>query len=70
MLDVESTPPEDLTQSFRLLGTMRIEDIPCDSVNGQYIIYWDDIEQVFPDVRHIRNGKVVVSFLRDPNRNR
>lgn len=70
MQDGESTPPEDFTQSFRPLGTSKIEEIPCDSVDGQPIVYWDDIEHVFPNVRHVRNGESMVTLLRDLNRNR
>ncbi|KAG0041945.1 hypothetical protein BGZ89_007147, partial [Linnemannia elongata] len=56
------------TQSFRLIGNKDIEDIPCDHVAGQYIVYWEDIEQVFPGVKHVKNGKVTVTMMRDPNR--
>ncbi|KAG0061825.1 hypothetical protein BGZ89_011139, partial [Linnemannia elongata] len=59
------------TQSFRIAGTTTdIETIDVDNVDGQNIIYWEDIEQVFPGVRHIRNGSTVVKLLRDSNRTR
>ncbi|KAG0046719.1 hypothetical protein BGZ90_008097, partial [Linnemannia elongata] len=58
------------TQSFRIASTTDIETIDVDNVDGQNIIYWEDIEQVFPGVRHIRNGTTVVKLLRDSNRTR
>lgn len=56
------------TQSFRLIGNINIEEIPCDHVDGQYIIYWEDIEHVFPGVKHVKNGKVTIKMMRDSNR--
>ncbi|KAF9308043.1 hypothetical protein BGZ91_008001, partial [Linnemannia elongata] len=56
------------TQLFRLIGNKDIEDIPCDLVAGQYLVYWEDIEQVFPGVKHVKNGKVTVTMMRDLNR--
>ncbi|KAF9960860.1 hypothetical protein BGZ72_005696 [Mortierella alpina] len=59
------------TQSFRIAGsTADIENIDVDSINGLNVIYWEDIEQVFPGVRLIRNGSSVVKLLRDSNRER
>ncbi|KAF9281760.1 hypothetical protein BGZ88_011414 [Linnemannia elongata] len=56
------------TQSFRIVGTTDTENIDVDNVNGQNVIFWEDIEQVFPGVQHIRNGGSVVKLLRDSNR--
>ncbi|OAQ25134.1 HCP-like protein [Linnemannia elongata AG-77] len=56
------------TQSFRIVGTTDTENIDVDNVNGQNVIFWEDIEQVFPGVQHIRNGSSVVKLLRDSNR--
>ncbi|KAI1293408.1 hypothetical protein EDD11_008424 [Mortierella claussenii] len=56
------------TQSFRVVGTADIENIDVDVVNGQNVIYWEDIDQVFPGARYIRNGSSVVKLLRDSNR--
>lgn len=56
------------TQSFRIIGTTDTENIDVDNVNGQNVIFWEDIEQVFPGVQHIRNGSSVVKLLRDSNR--
>ncbi|KAG0274110.1 hypothetical protein BGZ96_004491, partial [Linnemannia gamsii] len=58
------------TQSFRLIGIKDIEDIPCDNVDGQIIVYWEDIEQVFPRIKHVKNGKVTVTMMRGPDRKR
>ncbi|KAF9284702.1 hypothetical protein BGZ88_009832 [Linnemannia elongata] len=58
----------EVTQSFRLIGSKDIEDIPCGHIAGQYVVYWEDIEQVFPGVKHIKNGNVTVTMMRDPNR--
>ncbi|KAF9949366.1 hypothetical protein BGZ72_008848 [Mortierella alpina] len=53
------------TQSFRLTGTTDIVEIPVNHARGLNIIYWEDIEQVYPAVRHVQNGRVVVDMLRD-----
>ncbi|KAF9353879.1 hypothetical protein BGX34_011307 [Mortierella sp. NVP85] len=60
----------DVTQSFRLSGQTDTEEIPCNHINGQTIIYWDDIELVFPGVKRVKCGNVSVSPLRDSNENR
>ena len=60
----------ETTQSFRLAGETDIEEISCDHVNGQTIIYWEDIEQVFPGVKHVKNGNATIKLLRDSNENR
>lgn len=60
----------ELTQSFRLIGSMDVEEIPCDLIDGHYVVSWEDIEQVFPGVKHVKNGKVTVPMMKDPNRKR
>jgi hypothetical protein len=55
-------------QLFRLTGTSAVEKIPCGHVNGQTIIYWEDIEQVFPGVKHIKNDGSTVKLLTNENR--
>ncbi|KAK3833600.1 MAG: hypothetical protein J3R72DRAFT_230870 [Linnemannia gamsii] len=60
----------DETQSFRISGTTDIKNIGVDIVNGQNVIYWEDIEQVFPKVGYICNGSSVVKLIRDSNRTR
>jgi len=59
---------EEVTQLFRLAEVT--EEIPCDQVQGQTIIYWEDIVQVFPGVKHVKNGNLTVKMLRDSNENR
>jgi hypothetical protein len=58
------------TQLFRLAGRTATIKIPCDYVHGQSVVYWEDIEQVFPGVQHVVNGEVIVTLMRDSNRNR
>ncbi|KAF9944207.1 hypothetical protein BGZ72_002660, partial [Mortierella alpina] len=53
------------TQSFRLIGTSEIEKIPIQHVDGQDFVYWEDIEQVFPAIKHVKNGDVTVTMARD-----
>ncbi|KAG0050385.1 hypothetical protein BGZ89_003873, partial [Linnemannia elongata] len=53
------------TQSFRLIGTTDIEEITCYRVGEQSVVYWEDIEQVFPCVKHVKNGNVTASMVRD-----
>ncbi|KAF9356839.1 hypothetical protein BGX26_004654 [Mortierella sp. AD094] len=57
-------------QSLRLIGGTEIENLTCDNLDGQDIIYWDDIKQVFPGAQHVKNGSVVVGLLRGPDRSR
>lgn len=61
---------EKPTQEFRLNGKENTEEILCDFVDGQYVVYWEDIEQVFPEVKQVKNGKVTVTMMRDTNRGR
>ncbi|KAI8599884.1 hypothetical protein EDD21DRAFT_432081 [Dissophora ornata] len=53
------------TQSFRLIGNLDIENITLGNVNGQNVVYWEDIQQVFPGVKYVKNDKVVVPMMRD-----
>ncbi|KAF9569199.1 hypothetical protein EC968_002670 [Mortierella alpina] len=48
------------TQSFRLPGTKEIVKIPIQHVDGQPVIYWQSIEQVFPGVKGVKNGDVAI----------
>ncbi|KAF9998830.1 hypothetical protein BGZ80_006988 [Entomortierella chlamydospora] len=59
-----------ICQSLRLLGGTEIETIACDRLDEQDIVYWDDIEQVFPGVQYVKNGNHVVGLLRGPDRPR
>ncbi|OAQ22059.1 hypothetical protein K457DRAFT_131510 [Linnemannia elongata AG-77] len=48
------------TQSFCLNGMTKIEKIPIQHVDGQNVIHWKDIEQVFPGVKYVKNGDVAI----------
>ena len=52
-------------QSFRLFRKTDIVEIPVSNIGGQKIVYWDDIEEVFPGVQYIQNGKAAVTKLKD-----
>ena len=58
------------TQSFRLIETMDTMEITLSHVDGQNIIYWEDIEQAFPGVKRVRNGTSVIKFLRGSDQQR
>ena len=53
------------TQSFSLTGATKIEKIPIQHVDGQNVIHWGDIKQVFPGVTHVKNGEVAVTMVKD-----
>ncbi|KAF8922783.1 hypothetical protein BGZ58_003794, partial [Dissophora ornata] len=65
---IHQEPAMEDTQSFRLIGKSDIEKIPLDNVNGQNIVYWEDIQQVFPGVKYVKNGEVAVTMMRDSHR--
>ena len=48
----------DQAQLFRVTGTTEIIKIPIQHVDGQNVVYWESIEQVFPGVNCIKNGDV------------
>ncbi|KAF9287123.1 hypothetical protein BGZ68_002226 [Mortierella alpina] len=48
------------TQFFRLAGSTEIVKVPIQQENGQNVVYWESIEQVFPGVKCVKNGDVVV----------
>ncbi|KAG0052144.1 hypothetical protein BGZ90_006575, partial [Linnemannia elongata] len=52
------------THSFRLIETMDTVEITLNHVDGQNIVYWEDIEQAFPGVKRVRNGNSMIKFLR------
>ena len=58
------------TQSFRSSREMDIVEIPVSYVGGQNIVYWDDINQVFPGVQYVKNGRVAINILKDSDGNR
>ncbi|KAG0231637.1 hypothetical protein B0O80DRAFT_484960 [Mortierella sp. GBAus27b] len=55
----------DMIQSFRLSGSTDIVNIPCFDDDGQNVIYWDDVQHVFPEVQYVKSGDVAVVRLRD-----
>jgi hypothetical protein len=56
----------ETTQSFRLVGTTDILEIPCDQDDGQDVIYWDAILEAFPETQYVKNGSILVRKLKDP----
>ncbi|CAO3567053.1 unnamed protein product [Mortierella alpina] len=58
------------SQAFRIAGTTDIVSIGVFFVNGQSVIYWADIEELFRDVACVKNGGKVVPLLRDSTRKR
>jgi hypothetical protein len=58
------------TQSFRAVGDADIEEIPCDLVDDQYVIFWENVELVFPSVKFVKNGKVTITMMRDSTQQR
>jgi len=54
-----------VTQSFRLPGKTDIIEIPCDNVDGQNIVHWVDIEQIFPGVKYVKRGNIAVTFMKE-----
>ncbi|KAG0221998.1 hypothetical protein B0O80DRAFT_259473 [Mortierella sp. GBAus27b] len=61
---------EKVTQSFRLEGGTDFVSLPCDQDDGQNVIYWDVILDVFPCAQYIKNGNNIVRKLRDTGPNR
>ncbi|KAF9932227.1 hypothetical protein FBU30_008649 [Linnemannia zychae] len=49
-------------QTFRL--SSRVIDIPIDIINEIEVTFWEDIEQAFPGVQFVRNGRTMVPFVR------
>jgi hypothetical protein len=58
------------TQSFRLIDTMDTVEITLNHVDGQNIVYWEDLEQAFPGVKRVHNGTSVIKFLRGSDQQR
>ncbi|KAG0292907.1 hypothetical protein BGZ98_002421, partial [Dissophora globulifera] len=48
------------TQSFRLAGTTQIHNIPIQHMDGQSVVYWENIEQAFPSAKQVKNGNVAI----------
>ncbi|KAK3817496.1 MAG: hypothetical protein J3Q66DRAFT_430945 [Benniella sp.] len=60
----------EATQSFRLAGGTDVEEISCSHVNGHLVVYWEDIESVFPEVKRIKCGNASVNLMRSPDEKR
>lgn len=63
-------PTMEAAQSFRLAGNTDTIEILCDQVDGQNVIYWEDIKDVFPRVQYVKNGNVAVKKLKDSDPDR
>ena len=51
-------------QAFRLTGTTTVKYLAVDHVNGQDVIF-REIQEVFPSVKHVQHGCVVLSKLKE-----
>ena len=60
----------DAIQSFRFAGQTDIHKIACSQVKGQYVIFLDDIKDVFGRVERIKDGDIILTYLRDEDGNR
>ncbi|KAF9945330.1 hypothetical protein BGZ72_001467, partial [Mortierella alpina] len=52
-------------QSFRLIETTDAAKITLSHVEGQIMVRWDDIEQVFPGAKRVHSGTSVIPFHRN-----
>ncbi|KAG0001015.1 hypothetical protein BGZ65_003863, partial [Modicella reniformis] len=57
-------------QLFRLIGTTDIKRILCSQVEGKNVVYWEDIEDVFPGVKFVQVNGAAVNKMRDQNQTR
>ncbi|KAG0236276.1 hypothetical protein B0O80DRAFT_495543 [Mortierella sp. GBAus27b] len=53
------------TQSVRSSTSTDIKEIRCHRIGDKCVVRWFDIEQEFPDVQSIWNGKSLVQVVRD-----
>ncbi|GJJ76025.1 hypothetical protein EMPS_08383 [Entomortierella parvispora] len=60
----------DTTQSMRLLGRTDIEEITVERICGENVVFWEDIEVVFPGIQRIKNGRATLSMLRSSDGHR
>ncbi|KAG0221088.1 hypothetical protein BGX31_010196 [Mortierella sp. GBA43] len=58
------TDADQTTQSFRLDGGTQVVNIACDQDDGQNVIYWHDIVDIFPGIQHVKNGDVAIKRLK------
>jgi hypothetical protein len=52
------------TQSFRLIEATDTTEITLHHIDGQNIVYWEDIERAFPGVKLVHSDNSAVKFLR------
>jgi len=70
-MDTIPLKPTVDTQLFRLSGTEGIQKVKCNQFQGRYVTFLEDIEDVFRvKVKHIKNGDVILTWLRDEDGNR
>ena len=60
----------EVTRSFHLIETLDTLEITLNHVEGQNMVSWENIENVFPGVRRIRNGSSVIKFHRSSSQQR
>lgn len=55
-------------QSFRLRGKPGDDrKIRCQHLEGEHVVFWDDIVQIFPGVNYVEADGVAVSYMRRPD---
>lgn len=52
-------------QHFRLSGTTEIHGIVCSRIKDRNLVFWEDIEELFPEIQYLKHGDVLVTRLRD-----
>jgi hypothetical protein len=54
-------------QAFRCRSTDEVFHIPAiiDTITEQHIVLWSDIQDVLDGAKSIRNGELVVPFMKD-----
>ena len=55
---------------LRLLGGTDIEELIVVYVDGEHVVFWQDIEDLFPGVQRVKDGRVTISKLRSSKGNR
>ncbi|KAF9353773.1 hypothetical protein BGX34_011389 [Mortierella sp. NVP85] len=60
----------EVTQSFRLAGETDIIEIPCEQVDGQHVVQWEDIELAFPRARYVKRGNILVTLMKNLSQTR
>ncbi|KAG0064884.1 hypothetical protein BGZ89_008773, partial [Linnemannia elongata] len=60
----------DEYQSFRqgIYGAVQDIEVSLDSETNQQVVYWSDIQILFPNVHHIKRGNAMVTFVRNAQR--